>query len=104
MDEAGWQELLGTFTVHGRLAPANDEQLDTYERESGFRLPASYRAFCRVFGPGTLDDWYDFAVPGCEVKDPRRLELTMMNTDRRAGLEWEEYAQDIEQFLCHHLW
>ncbi len=85
MDETAWRELLGTLTVQRPLVPANDKQLDQYELQSGLRLPASYRSFCRVFGPGVLGDWYDFAVPGYTGKQTDFYELAAKNTYFRKG-------------------
>jgi hypothetical protein len=98
MDVAAWRELLGTLTVQGHLAPVTEQQLDVYDVEAGVRLPASYRGFCGVFGPGVLGDWYEFAAPGYTGKNAWQFDLATMNADRRASLEWEEYAQDVEQF------
>lgn len=40
------------------------EDLDRFERESGFKLPDSYREFVMTFGPGCLDPGFYFYSPG----------------------------------------
>jgi hypothetical protein len=98
VDEAAWSALLSTMTVEGTLFPSTADQLDGFEQEAGVRLPASYRAFCRVFGPGSLGDWYEFAAPGYAGYRPHRWNLAAKNADVRAAREWEEYAEDVAQF------
>ncbi len=98
MDEDAWLGLLNTMRVDGTLMPATSAQLDAYEEHSKVKLPASYRAFCKVFGPGTLGSWYDFASPCYSGLDTHRWELSGLNEYIRNGIEWEEYAEDVEQF------
>jgi hypothetical protein len=40
------------------------EDLDRFERESGFKLPDGYREFAMTFGPGCLDPGFYFYSPG----------------------------------------
>jgi hypothetical protein len=100
VDEAAWKALLATLQVYGELHPVSTDALDAYERETGFQLPASYRGFCRVFGPGDVGDWYNVAVPGFEgkPKNRNRYDLVAKTETYRYGREWAEYAADPEQF------
>lgn len=43
---------------------------DALEVSSGFRLPASYREFIRVFGPGELGEGFLVKAPGLSQTDP----------------------------------
>lgn len=52
-----WQALYQTFKTDGandRVPPPTSEELDRFESETGIRLPAGYRAYVRVFGPGCI--------------------------------------------------
>lgn len=54
---APWQALRETFKVSGdkdRIPPPTVEELDRFEAETGIKLPAGYRGYIRVFGPGCL--------------------------------------------------
>jgi hypothetical protein len=68
VDADSWDAFFSSFRVEGRITyPAYAErELDRFEGELGFRLPHSYREFCRTFGPGEIG--YPFhcnvAVPG----------------------------------------
>lgn len=73
MGEAGWTahwrevyaglDLLGPPDQRHRATPT-DAHLDRLECTLGFRLPASYRAFAKVFGPGHLAVSYTIFAPG----------------------------------------
>lgn len=53
-----WRALYETFEVDARFGgpvpPPTTEDLDRFEVETGIRLPAGYRGYIRVFGPGCL--------------------------------------------------
>jgi len=52
-----WRELYGEFKVKSDkddVTPPPVEALDRFEAETGIRLPAGYRGYIRVFGPGCL--------------------------------------------------
>jgi hypothetical protein len=94
-----WRTLLKAMSVRGKLHPATAEELDQYETKSGFRLPSSYRDFCRVFGPGQIGGWYQLAVPHLEKKGKKKLyDLAGKTKFYHDGLEWEEYAPDPKRF------
>lgn len=73
MDEAGWVahwrevyaglDLIGPPDQRHRATPT-DAHLDRLEGVLGCRLPASYRAFAKVFGPGHLAVSYTIYAPG----------------------------------------
>jgi hypothetical protein len=96
VDDA-WSALLETMTIEGPLLRSSADQLDAFEQQAGVRLPASYRSFCRVFGPGTLGSWYEFAAPGYGYQ-PERWNLASKSAHAHATSEWEEYAPDPAQF------
>ena len=56
--EDAWREVFDGLEIsirHGKKpAIPSPEELDAFEEAMNFRLPASYRAFIRVFGPGTF--------------------------------------------------
>lgn len=100
MDESGWKATLKSLTVIGEPQPVRASALDAYERETRFKLPASYRSFCRVFGPGDVGDWFSVSVPGFKApaKDRWKYDLAAKTAYYRAGLDWAEYSADPEQF------
>src|SRR4051794_36927801 len=53
-----WRALYQTCegdNEEDRVPPPAAEQLDRFEAETGIRLPAGYRCYIQVFGPGTLE-------------------------------------------------
>jgi hypothetical protein len=86
-----WQRLYDSLEIHGlpagsrikALPRPSDEDLDRYERESGFRLPLSYRAFIKVFGPGELGGDFRLRAPG--YPDDPYADLGRTNAEIRAG-------------------
>lgn len=59
-------------------------QLNRFERESGFRLPESYRQYIVAFGPGRLFHDWDIAAPGYS-DFPTKRDLARLNSDYRPG-------------------
>jgi hypothetical protein len=98
VDEDGWRQLLATLETVGELHPVEAEALDAYEERSGFKLPASYYLFCRVFGPGKLADWFNIAVPGFGGKALKSYDLETVGRLYHEGREWQEYSDDPRQF------
>ena len=99
MDETEWSELLGSLQVISKLHPCSVDVLDAYESETGFKLPASYRAFCQVFGPGDIGDWFNIAVPGFtgKPKSKNQYDLAAKTAFYHEGLGQESFS-DPEQF------
>lgn len=73
MDAAGWtdhwQEIYDNLDLIGEpdqrhRATPTDAHLDRLESIINFLLPASYRAFAKVFGPGHLAVSYTIFAPG----------------------------------------
>lgn len=98
MDDAAWYALLNSMKTDGTLFPCTASQLDAFEEQTDVRLPGSYRSFCRVFGPGNLGNWFEFAAPGYSGHQPNQWDLAGKNAAIRASREWEEYAEDVSQF------
>ena len=95
-----WQSLLETIEVTGELCPTSVADLDKFEQNTGFKLPASYRDYSVVFGPGVLvrPFRYRIAVPG----KPDRAELNELKKFnqyvRESNYEYKEYCPDPDQF------
>jgi hypothetical protein len=98
VDEDAWRQLLGAIEMIGELHPVDESALDGYEKQTGFKLPASYRYFCRVFGPGNIGDWYEIAVPGFTGKSPTSHDLETVGRLYHEGRDWREYSDDPRQF------
>jgi hypothetical protein len=49
-----WQELFDSLTVEGYSFTVTDEQLNSFEELSGFRLPKEFRDFYKIFGLGVF--------------------------------------------------
>lgn len=98
MNEDAWRQLLKSLEALGESHPVETSALDAYEKRSGFRLPVSYRHYCRVFGPGNIGDWFEIAVPGFTGKAPKRYDLETLGRLYHDHLEWEEYSDDPQQY------
>jgi hypothetical protein len=98
VDEDAWRQLLAGLDLVGELHPVAVETLDAYERRSGFKLPASYRHFCRVFGPGSITDWFEIAVPDFKGRSPNRHDLDTVGRNSHDHLEWQAYSDDPQQY------
>jgi hypothetical protein len=91
-DCSHWQRLYDSLEIRElpadsrikALPKPSDEDLDLYERESGFLLPLSYRAFIKVFGPGELGGDFRLRAPG--YPDDSHADLGRTNAEIRAGL------------------
>ncbi len=98
MDEAEWRQLLELLETLGEIHPVEATALDAYEVRSGFKLPVSYRHFCRVFGPGNLADWFEIAVPAFTGKSPSNYDLDTIGQLCHKGRDFQEYSDDPQQF------
>ena len=58
-----WNYLLSQFKIRGEIRPTSDDELSVAEEEMGFVLPDSYKAFLKVFGPGTMNNGHEFYGP-----------------------------------------
>lgn len=72
--EEAWSQVLDGLDVGIRIGkkPAfpTPEELDAFEAATEFKLPASYRAFIRVFGPGTFSGaTVQIYAPGAEYRE-----------------------------------
>ncbi|MEX1095814.1 MAG: SMI1/KNR4 family protein [Planctomycetales bacterium] len=67
MTTAHWQELYDSLVVKNHIGDPHplptDEDCDRFEQESGLRLPSSYRAFIKVFGPGVFGCSLEITAP-----------------------------------------
>ena len=72
-DEDAWEELFARLGANHRRgrddARPSVEDLDTFEAAHQFRLPASYRAFIRVFGPGEFSTSHQIYCPGASLSE-----------------------------------
>jgi hypothetical protein len=77
--------------------PATDADLDGLETEIGSRLPASYRAWMKRFGPGELQGWISLAKPGPGVKT---------EYDGVTGLTalHRSFVQEHQEYYPNHVW
>jgi len=77
-----WQELFDSLEKvvaagYDSLPKPRPEDLDKYEAQKGFRLPASYRQFCLVFGPGSFDGAIGIRMAGYRNDD--RADICTIN-------------------------
>jgi hypothetical protein len=62
-----WHDFAETVKVvrpERFLPPPTDDDLDDFQRRTGFRLPRGYRSFVTRFGPGSIGTYYPIDVPG----------------------------------------
>lgn len=90
-----WQRLLDELDVSGEVTPVPPERLDAFESGNDIKLPASYRDYCNVFGPGRLIGVISLkiVVPG-ERSWPWSAELSLFNEHFASvnPLEIDEYC------------
>jgi uncharacterized protein (TIGR02996 family) len=71
--EDAWEEVFGRLGARHRRgredARPSVEDLDAFEAAHHFRLPASYRAFIRVFGPGEFSTSLQIYSPGASLSE-----------------------------------
>ncbi len=94
-----WKELFDRVTAESgddwgeaRVPPPSARALDEYERQAGFRLPASYRGFVSLFGPCRVG-YADVASPGYPAYGIG-VDLRLMNEEFRSiygGVREENY-------------
>ncbi len=62
-----WQEVFDRLKTHinsgQEIASPSVEEMDAFEARFDFRLPASYRAFVQVFGPGHFTGGFEVYSP-----------------------------------------
>jgi hypothetical protein len=97
--EKDWKELLGGLTFetdYTTLHPVQTKVITAFEKKRGVKLPASYRAFCRVFGAGDISKQFHIAVPGYKgTANAYRLEH--VENMAHEGLEYRHYSKDPGQ-------
>jgi hypothetical protein len=86
-----WRLLLNGMVLQGEQGwTADRENLDAFEKRSGFKLPDSYRSFCTVCGPGELCGHFWIASPGYPGSSPDlrvHFDLSSVHDDLRKTCE-----------------
>ena len=99
MDKPQWKALLKILrveTLMGKITPAKESELKTFEKENGIALPASYRSFCSVFGAGELGKDFYISAPG--VHDTLSIwSLQRLQEMSHDGVDYAEYSSDPKQ-------
>lgn len=71
-----WRALSEKLVVQGddrtSCPRPTAEELDRFEAKSGIKLPAGYRGFVQVFGPGSFNRTTSYEVSVCSPYPPRR--------------------------------
>jgi len=98
-DTRRWEALRQTLTICENttlptLPKPTDAELDRFERDTGFSLPKSYRAFAKVCGPGELAGDFHFTAPGYPKNE--RSDLAALNAIIRAD---EPRGPNFETFI-----
>jgi hypothetical protein len=97
-----WQELFNSlrFEPGKPCATSSDAKISEFEKSSGFRLPASYGAWVKLFGPGELSKCFRIVAPGfteigdaCDLMSFMRASQEDVHDDDVAA-----YAPDAAQF------
>jgi hypothetical protein len=94
-----WQPLFDRIRVFRDGAfvyapPPTDADLNRLEARLGSRLPASYRAFMKRFGPGVLQEWVLLASPVVEAEGGV-VGLTELHRD---------FAREHRESYPNHAW
>jgi hypothetical protein len=97
MSLSHWRELLGTILVQGKIRESREDEIQAYEEISRHPLPASYRTFCQVFGPGVLAGWYTISVPKYDGSYKFQFDLPTKTERYRKSHHWEDYYHDQEK-------
>ena len=97
MHHRSWSRLFNELDVSGDVTPVPPERLDAFESKNGIKLPASYREYCSVFGPGRLIGVISLkiVVPG-EQSWPWLAELSLFNEHMASvdPIEIDEYCSE----------
>jgi hypothetical protein len=51
-----WESLLNSLNLTGIACLSSEKELFEFEQKCGFKLPESYKNYCRVFGRGRFKD------------------------------------------------
>jgi hypothetical protein len=83
-----WKRLLDHLQIDGEITPVTDNHLDEFEATINIKLPLSYRDFCKVLGPGSLEARIriEITAPGFGIET--------MNT-----MIWSNDLRDLER-MC----
>lgn len=108
MTKQKWQSLLKTLEVDnamGKRKSLTAKALNAFEKKCEVALPASYRAYCEVFGAGELGKQFKIAVPGYKGKATTYSLEYLDGTMAHSGLEYRHYSKDPDQhergiFFC----
>jgi hypothetical protein len=90
MRETDWKALYDSLEKEKRgkekpVSPPTDRALNKFERDTGCRLPLSYREFIKAFGPGELGGQFLMKSPGYK-KYGRSADLMSCTTIARSRL------------------
>lgn len=100
---AHWREvydglvLIGPPELRHRMTPI-DEHLDRLEGRLGCRLPASYRAFVKVFGPGDLARAFTVFAPG--YRSMTRVDFLANNKWQESEAGWRAEPDRIRRLIA----
>jgi SMI1-KNR4 cell-wall len=51
-----WEDLLNSLNLTGVACISSEQEISEFEEKCGFKVPESYKNYCRVFGRGTFKD------------------------------------------------
>lgn len=94
---AWWERLAKRLPRIDSIGPARRNpdaaKLDRHEKRTKLALPASYRAYCEVFGEGTFCGYFNVHVPG------GRLESFQEEASGRKEFVGEHYGAWAERLV-----
>jgi hypothetical protein len=51
-----WEDLLNSLNLTGLACVSSEQEISEFEEKCGFKVPESYKNYCRIFGHGTFKD------------------------------------------------
>lgn len=101
MNRNNWKKLLSTLEVitdGEQLVPVDSSNLAEFEKTEGLTLPASYKAYCEVFGAGQLGNQLSIAVPCYQGEFPTYSMKQLTQGQRELSAQFADFGIDSAFF------
>jgi hypothetical protein len=103
-----WESLLATFTVIQQSGLiCSEAEIEQVEKELGFKFPAGYKEYCRIFGSGSFGqgDAPNFFRVYCPCRSPSSIDIRQTGYNLiglKLDLDASEPLEDSEKATILH--